>query len=86
MYLLFDLDGTLTEPSEGITNSIKYALQKFGIVENDYKKLCLCIGPPLIDSFENFWSFDRPTAEKALVYYREYFATKGIFENAVYEG
>ncbi len=86
MYLLFDLDGTLTEPEEGITNSIKYALRKFGIEEKDRQKLRLCIGPPLIDSFREFWGFDQKKAELAVVYYREYFAEKGIFENKVYEG
>lgn len=86
MYLLFDLDGTLTEPESGITNSIKYALRKFGIEENDRQKLRLCIGPPLIDSFEQQWGFSKEQAVDAVVYYREYFAEKGIFENEVYEG
>lgn len=86
MYYLFDLDGTLTKPETGITNSIKYALQKFDITEEDMDKLRLCIGPPLIDSFETFWHFPRPKAEQALAYYREYFAVKGLFENEVYEG
>lgn len=86
MYLLFDLDGTLTEPEEGITNSIKYALRKFDIEETDRQKLRLCIGPPLLDCFRDFWGFDQQKAELAVVYYREYFATKGIFENRVYDG
>ena len=86
MYLLFDLDGTLTEPEAGITASIKYALKKFGIEETDRAKLRLCIGPPLIDSFEKFWGFEREKAVQAVVYYREYFAEKGIFENAIYKG
>lgn len=86
MYLLFDLDGTLTEPEAGITNSIKYALRKYGIEETDRQKLRLCIGPPLIDSFENLWGFDRDKAVQAVVYYREYFAETGIFENEIYEG
>ncbi len=86
MYLLFDLDGTLTEPESGITNSIKYALRKYGIEETDRQKLRLCIGPPLIDSFEQQWGFSREKAVQAVVYYREYFADKGIFENEVYEG
>ncbi len=76
----------LTEPESGITNSIKYALQKFGIEENDRQKLRLCIGPPLIDSFEQQWGFSRECAKQALVYYRECFADKGIFENEVYDG
>ncbi len=86
MYLLFDLDGTLTEPEAGITNSIKYALRKYGIEETDRAKLRLCIGPPLIDSFERLWGFEREKAVQAVVYYREYFSVTGIFENEVYEG
>ena len=86
MYYLFDLDGTLTKPETGITNSIKYALLKFGIKENDQDKLRLCIGPPLIDSFMEFWGFDREKAELAVVYYREYFTDRGLFENGVYDG
>ena len=86
MYLLFDLDGTLTEPEAGITNSIKYALKKYGIEETDRQKLRLCIGPPLIDSFENLWGFDHDRAVQAVVYYREYFAKTGIFENEIYDG
>lgn len=86
MYLLFDLDGTLTEPEAGITNSIRYALKKYGIEETDRRKLRLCIGPPLIDSFENLWGFDHEKAVQAVVYYREYFADKGIFENEIYGG
>lgn len=86
MYLLFDLDGTLTEPEAGITNSIKYALGKFGIEEGDRSKLRLCIGPPLVDSFEGLWGFSKEDAKRALAYYREYFTDIGIFENEVYEG
>ena len=86
MYLLFDLDGTLTKPEMGITNSIKYALNKFGIVETDGAKLRLCIGPPLIDSFMDVWGFDQTKAELAVELYREYFTDRGLFENEVYDG
>lgn len=54
-YVLFDLDGTLTDPMTGITNSVMYALEKFGIHEEDRTKLFKFIGPPLRDSFENFY-------------------------------
>ncbi len=86
MYYLFDLDGTLTKPETGITNSIKYALAKFGLEEQDMDKLRLCIGPPLLDSFETLWGFDKKQALKAVEYYREYFAVKGLLENEVYDG
>lgn len=85
-YLLFDLDGTLTEPFEGITNSVVYALNKFGIEVTDKRTLISFIGPPLVESFEVRYGFDNAKALKAVEYYREYFADKGIYENAVYDG
>ncbi len=85
-YIAFDLDGTLTDPAEGITNSVAYALSKFGIKVSDKKTLSCFIGPPLIGAFMEYYGFSKENAEKALGYYREYFAPKGIFENAVIEG
>lgn len=85
-YALFDLDGTLTDPGEGITRSVQYALAKFGInVENRLELFCF-IGPPLHESFEVYYGFSRPDAMKAVDAYREYYAVKGIFENLVYDG
>ncbi|MBR2488916.1 MAG: HAD-IA family hydrolase [Clostridia bacterium] len=84
-YILFDLDGTLTEPALGITNSVKYALKKFGI-EAERRELYKFIGPPLVDSFMEFYGFDYEKAMKALEYYREYFSVKGIFENSIFDG
>lgn len=85
-YILFDLDGTLTDPGEGITNSVKYALQKFGIEVGDKSELNKFIGPPLWDSFEEYYGFTREQANQAVEYYREHFRDKGIFENKVYPG
>lgn len=84
-YLLFDLDGTLTDSMEGITKSVQYALNKFNIKVDDLNDLCKFIGPPLINSFMEFYNFSKEDAQKAVVYYREYFADKGIFENKLYE-
>lgn len=84
--LLFDLDGTLTDPGLGITNSVAYALNKFGITVSDRSALFSFIGPPLIESFMRFYSFSREDAERAVAYYREYFSEIGIFENTPYEG
>ena len=84
--LLFDLDGTLTDPGEGITNSVAYALDKFGISVPDRASLYPFIGPPLIESFMKLFSFSKQDAERAVAYYREYFGDKGIFENTPYEG
>lgn len=84
--VLFDLDGTLTDPGEGITNSVAYSLKKFGIDVADKKELYKFIGPPLVDSFMNYYGFSEEKAELAVKYYREYFRDTGIFENRVYDG
>lgn len=84
--VLFDLDGTLTDPGLGITNSVMYALERFGIHISDRRELYKFIGPPLLESFERFYGFDSDQAGRALKFYREYFADKGIFENKVYDG
>lgn len=85
-YVLFDLDGTLTDPGEGITNSVMYSLQKFGIEVTNRTELYKFIGPPLVESFKDFYGFSGDKAWQAVEYYREYFADRGIFENKVYEG
>ena len=85
-FALFDLDGTLTDPALGITNSVMYALKKFGIEVCERRSLYKFIGPPLIDSFMEFYGFSKEDAERALAYYREYFASKGLYENVLYEG
>lgn len=85
-YVLFDLDGTLTDPGIGITNSVMYALKQYNIVETDRKKLYPFIGPPLLESFQKYYGFSVSQANQAIEYYREYFCAGGIFENTVYEG
>lgn len=85
-YILLDLDGTLTDPMIGITRSVQHALAFFGIKVHNLEELCPFIGPPLIDSFKEFYHFTDEQAQVALGKYREYFATKGIFENNEYEG
>jgi phosphoglycolate phosphatase len=84
--VLFDLDGTLTDPYEGIANSIKYALNKFNIVEHNDHKLKSFIGPPLEQSFMEYYHFNKNEAKKAIEFYREYYAVKGIYENKLYHG
>ena len=84
--LLFDLDGTLTDPKEGITKCVQYALAHFGIEVDDLAQLMCFIGPPLVDSFQQFYSFDKQKAELAVEKYRERFKDIGIFENGVYDG
>ena len=84
--ILFDLDGTLTDPGVGITNSVAYALEKYGIQTADRTSLYPFIGPPLQDSFETFYHFSSTDAKQAVAYYREYYEEKGIYENLLYHG
>ena len=84
-YIFFDLDGTLTNPAEGITNSVAYALKYYGISVSDKTPLYKFIGPPLAQSFTDFYGFSSDKAKEAVEKYREYFADIGIFENMVYE-
>lgn len=85
-YIFFDLDGTLTDPGIGITNSVMYALKKWNIEVADRSELYKFIGPPLVDSFEKYYGFSKEEAEQAVVYYREYFREKGLYENTIYDG
>ena len=85
--ILFDLDGTLTDPRIGITNSVAYALKRFGIpVENPHETLAPFIGPPLTESFQTHYGLTPEQARLAVGYYREYFVPAGMFENDVYPG
>ena len=84
-YILFDLDGTLTDPKEGITKCVQYALQYFGI-EADTEDLVDFIGPPLLESFQKYYQLDDAQGHMALKKYRERFKDIGIFENGVYPG
>lgn len=85
-YFFFDLDGTLTDPGEGITNSVAYALSRFGINVTDRRELYRFIGPPLRVSFHEFYGFSKEQCEQATAYYREYYQVTGIFENKLYPG
>ena len=84
--LLFDLDGTIVDSSRGITNCVIYALEKFGITVTDRRELYRFIGPPLIDSFRDFYGFSNESAEAAVAFYRERYREAGMYENDVYEG
>ena len=84
--VLFDLDGTLTDPFLGITRSVAYSLTSFGIEVDDLETLKPFIGPPLDVSFREYYHMDEAQSWKAVEKYREYFSKKGLFENKVYEG
>lgn len=85
-YILLDLDGTLTDSSEGITKSVQYALEKMGITENDMAVLKRYIGPPLNESFTRFHGLCDEDSLKAVAYYRERYADTGLYENKLFDG
>lgn len=87
MNLLFDLDGTLTDPFLGITGCISYALEKAGRPSPPRERLRWCIGPPLKNSLAKLLaSNDEAFVDQALSFYRERYGLIGLFENTVYEG
>lgn len=83
-FILFDLDGTLSDPKIGITKSVQYALTKMGFAAPELDKLEGFIGPPLQESFANDYHFDKEQTQVALEFYRERFKDKGMFENELY--
>lgn len=85
-YILFDLDGTLTDPFLGITKAVAYSLQSFGIEVESLDALKKFIGPPLDVSFQEYYGMDEEQSLEAVKKYREYFGEKGLFENEVYDG
>lgn len=85
-YILFDLDGTLTEPKEGITKCVQYALAACGIDEPDLDNLTGFIGPPLTDEFMRVYGMSAEQAQFALEKYRERFSIKGLYENKAFDG
>jgi phosphoglycolate phosphatase len=85
-YILFDLDGTVSDPKEGITKAVRYALNHYGIDVNSLDELEPFIGPPLREAYAEFYGFDAAQAEEAVAVYREYYADRGLYENTLYPG
>ncbi|WP_134596158.1 HAD family hydrolase, partial [Pseudomonas aeruginosa] len=81
-----DLDGTLTDPREGITRSVQFALARLGIDEPDLARLEHFIGPPLLQCFMQTYGFDEARAWEAVNHYRERFRVTGLYENRVFDG
>ncbi len=84
--ILFDLDGTLTDSAPGILNSVRYACRKLGLPVPGEETLRRFLGPPLIASFRELMRLDAADTDRAVSAFREYFPTKGLFENEVYPG
>ncbi|MBR5993712.1 MAG: HAD family hydrolase [Lachnospiraceae bacterium] len=85
-YVLFDLDGTISDPKVGICTSVQQALKKFGIDVPDINTLTPFIGPPLRDSFRDFYHIKPEDMEDVIAAYRARFSTVGLFENDLYDG
>lgn len=85
-YILFDLDGTLTDSQDGIMNAIEYSLKTYGITVQDRNSLRPFLGPPLSESMQKYYGFDRIKAVEAVERFREYYNTRGLFENRIYPG
>ena len=84
--ILFDLDGTLTDPAEGITKAVEVALNHYGITVENRSTLNKFIGPPLDESFPEFYGFDEEQVREATRVFREYFGRQGWAENIPYPG
>lgn len=84
--LIFDLDGTLIDSGEGITNAVKYALEKLNMEIPDWEVLRSFIGPPLTNRFMELYGFTVEESKQAVVYFQEYYKTKGLYETSLYPG
>ena len=86
-HVLFDVDGTLTDPLEGIINAILYALPRMGIEPPaDPKELKVLVGPPMLEALQEYFHLSREDAQRMLTIYREYYTTKGLFEATLHPG
>ena len=84
--LFFDLDGTLTDSMLGITRAVQYALKHYGITVEDLKELQPFVGPPLHESFQEYFHFSEKDSHEAVFVFREYYNAKGWMENRPYDG
>lgn len=85
-HIIFDLDGTLSDPSKGVFNGFRHALNRMGVQNVDESVFTLMIGPPLQTSFKQHFFNEDAEIEQAVKYFREYYSVTGLFENKVYEG
>lgn len=84
--IIFDLDGTLSNPDEGIRHSIEYALRHMNIKMDVLSKFSRFIGPPLHEGFQHGLGLSEEQTEKAVYLFREYYGSQGVFENKLYPG
>lgn len=84
-FAFFDVDGTVCDSGEGVKTAFLYALNKFGISDSP-ENMDKIMGPPLYDSFVNYYGLGNDDAVKAIEYYRSFYREKGIFMNRIYDG
>ena len=84
--ILFDLDGTLTDPGVGITKAVYRALTGMGVAVEDLNSLKRFIGPPLDEAFAEYYGFSVQQSEEAVLLFREYYNEVGWLENIPYDG
>ncbi len=85
-HIFFDLDGTLTQSEYGVVDSVIYALRRMGIEADSRESLKRFIGPPLFESFREFYHMSQEEADRAVAYYREIYEAEGIYQSPLYEG
>lgn len=85
-HILFDLDGTIIDPKKGVVEAVVFALSKFDIRVKDPEKLTCFIGPPLTESFRDYYDMNEETAKRALGYYREHYSHNGLYNHSLYYG
>ena len=85
-YIIFDLDGTLSDSKEGITKSVQYALEKVGIIEENLDNLNHFVGPPMVEEYMKSYGMSEEKAYETLDYYRERYVPTGIYETKIYPG
>jgi phosphoglycolate phosphatase len=85
-FIIFDFDGTIYDSGPGIMKGARYALESFGIEVNELSELRCFVGPPLWDSFMDFYGFSRTQADQAVEKYREYYVDKGMTDGEIYTG
>jgi phosphoglycolate phosphatase len=84
--LIFDFDGTISQSEEGITKSVRYALESFDMQVTDLSSLAFCVGPPLTECFSDHFGFDERQTLQAIEKFREYYRKSGIHQQKLYEG
>ena len=84
--IAFDLDGTLSDPAEGLLDGFIYAFRKLGIDYGEREALRRFIGPPLADEWRREFGFTKAEADRAVELFREYSNVYGWWDNILYDG